>query len=193
MKKLVLAMAAGILSVGCIQAQSMKNTLKVGVLGGVAVPSENTAANAGIDVAYQNLVTPHVGIGIATGYNQFFGKKNTLEGTTLENNNVGLVPVAALIHYYPQAKGIYVGTDLGYGFLTGDQKVAANTDVNRPNGGFYLKPELGWHNRNWNIFANYTKVFTSGDEGAIPVGTATQKYNVGSVGIGVAYNIGLGR
>ncbi|MBO9620689.1 MAG: hypothetical protein J7539_16820 [Niabella sp.] len=192
MKKLVLAMAAGILSVGCIRAQSMKNTLKVGVLGGAAVPNENAAANLGVDVAYQNLVSPHVGLGIATGYNHFFGKNNTINGVTLNNNSFGVVPVAALIHYYPRAKGIYVGTDLGYGFLTGDQKVAANADVNRPDGGFYLKPELGWHNRNWNIFANYTKVFT-GNTGAITVGNATQKYNAGSIGLGVAYNIGLGR
>ena len=158
----------------------------------MAVPNENAGANAGVDVAYQNLITPHVGIGIATGYNQFFGKDNEVGGVTLNNNNFGVVPVAALIHYYPQAKGIYVGTDLGYGFITGDEKVATNSSVDRPNGGFYLKPEIGWHNRNWNVFAQYTKVFT-GDDGKINVGNSSQKYNAGSIGIGVAYNIGLGR
>lgn len=192
MKKVILAVAMGVLSISFVQAQSMKNTLKVGVLGGVAVPNENAGGNAGVDVAYQNLITPHVGIGIATGYNQFFGKDNKVGGVTLNNNNFGVVPVAALIHYYPQAKGIYVGTDLGYGFITGDEKVATNSSVDRPNGGFYLKPEIGWHNRNWNVFAQYTKVFT-GDDGKINVGNSSQKYNAGSIGIGVAYNIGLGR
>lgn len=192
MKKVVLAAAMGILSISFVQAQSMKNTLKVGVMGGAAVPNENAAANLGVDVSYQNLVTPHVGLGIATGYNHFFGKDNDLGSTTLQNNSFGVVPVAALVRYYPQAKGIYVGTDLGYGFITGDEKVASNNSVNRPDGGFYLKPELGWHNRNWNVFAHYTKVFT-GDDGKINIGNATQKYNAGSIGVGVAYNIGLGR
>lgn len=193
MKKLVLGAVVGLLSISAVQAQSMKNTLKIGAMGGAAVPNENVVANAGVDVSYQNLVTPHVGIGIATGYNHFFGKDNKIEGTTLDNNSVGLVPVAALFRYYPKEKGIYVGTDLGYGFLVGEEKVAANSAVNRPNGGFYLKPELGWHNRNWNVFAHYTKVFTPSNEGKIPVGNTNQKYNVGSIGVGVAYNIGLGR
>lgn len=57
-KKVILGL--GILSTGLLSAQNsqMTNMLKVGVNGGVAVPSSNASANVGVDVAYQNLVTP---------------------------------------------------------------------------------------------------------------------------------------
>jgi hypothetical protein len=73
-KKVILGL--GILSTGLLSAQNsqMTNMLKVGVNGGVAVPSSNASANVGVDVAYQNLVTPGFGLGIATGYNQFLEK-----------------------------------------------------------------------------------------------------------------------
>lgn len=179
-----------VLSATFVNAQhvSMKNTLKFGVMGGVSVPNNNAGGNVGLDVGYQHLVTPHVGIGIVSGYNQFFGKEN--DG--IKNNNFGVVPVAGLFRYYPASKGIYFGTDLGYGFIVGDAKVASNSLVERPNGGLYLKPEIGYHNRNWNVFLHYTKVFTA-DNGTISGVKESQKYNAGSLGIGVAYNIGLGR
>ncbi len=186
MKFLKMSLVAAIftLTAGAVSAQSYKNTFKIGVMGGASVPSENASANVGLDLSYQHLVTPHVGLGIATGYNQFFGKENN--GNT--NNNFGVVPVAGLVRYYPSDKGFYLGTDLGYGIITGADKVAENSNVDMPSGGLYLKPELGWHNRNWNVFAHYTKVFT-GDAGQI----GDQKFNAGSVGVGVAYNLPLGR
>ena len=56
-KKVILGL--GILSTGLLSAQNsqMTNMLKVGVNGGVAVPSSNASANVGVDIAYQNLVT----------------------------------------------------------------------------------------------------------------------------------------
>lgn len=169
------------------QSASMNNMLKIGVNAGASVPSENASANVGLDVAYQYLVTPGFGLGIATGYNQFFGRDNGLDGGTINNNNFGVVPVAALIRFYPMKTGFYAGADLGYGFIVGDEKVASNSNVDRPDGGFYLKPELGYHNRDWNFFLHYTKVFT-GDKGKL----GSQDYNAGSLGAGVAYNIPLG-
>ena len=32
---------------------------------------------------------------------------------------------------------------------------------------FYLKPEIGYHNQDWNFAVQYTKVFT-GDKGNLP-------------------------
>lgn len=189
--KAILIGAALLFTTAAVHAQSMKNMIKIGVLAGASVPSNNSAAAAGLDVAYQNLVTPHFGLGVATGYQHHFGKENNLGGTQLDNNGFGVVPVAALVRYYPKAEGIYIGTDLGYGVITGDKRVATNSAVARPDGGFYLKPEVGYHNRNWNIFAHYSKVFT-GDKGTINVGNASQKYNTGIIGVGLAYNIGLG-
>lgn len=183
-RKLVLGL--GLLSAGFTQAQDadMTNMFKIGGNVGIAVPSSNASANLGVDFAYQHLVTPGFGLGITTGYNHFFGKEN--DG--LQNNDFGMVPLAALIRVYPQETGFYFGTDLGYGFLTGNENVASNSSVKRPDGGFYLKPELGWHNRHWNVALQYNKVFT-GDKGQI----GSQDYNVSSIGLGVSYNIPLGK
>jgi len=190
--KALLAGLALFFVAGTANAQSMKNTLKIGALAGPSVASRNASAAAGLNVAYQNLITPHFGLGVTTGYHHHFGKDKDVSNTTLKNNDFGVIPVAALFRYYPKSEGIYVGTDLGYGVITGDDKVASNSSVERPNGGFYLKPEVGYHNRHWNIFAHYNKVF-NGSDGTIRVNGASQKYNAGIIGVGLAYNIGLGR
>lgn len=184
-KKSILGL--GLVTVGLMSAQDaqMRNMLKVGVNGGFAVPNENASASVGLDLAYQNLVTPGFGLGIATGYSQFFGREN--EG--LDNNDFGVIPVAALIRIYPKQMGFYLGTDIGYGFIVGDDKVASNVgSPDRPDGGFYIKPEVGYHNKDWNFAVQYQKTFT-GDKGEI----GTQKYNAGSLGVGVGYNIPLGK
>jgi hypothetical protein len=177
---------AGILTAGVVSAQSaqMNNMIKVGANAGLAVPSDNVSASVGVDVAYQNLITPGFGLGIATGYTHYFGKS----ANGYDNNDVGVVPVGALIRIYPKQTGFYFGTDLGYGFLVGDDKVATNSTVDRPDGGFYIKPEIGYHNRSWNFFVQYQKVFV-GDKGDLP----NQDYNVGNIGVGFSYNIALGK
>lgn len=177
---------AGIVTAGVASAQDsqMNNMIKVGANVGLAVPADNVSAAVGVDVSYQNLITPGFGLGIATGYSHYFGKDN--DG--LNNNDVGVIPAAALIRIYPKQTGFYFGTDIGYGFLVGDEKVASNSAVDRPDGGFYIKPEIGYHNRDWNFFVQYQKVFT-GDKGDI-VG---QDYNVGNIGVGFGYNIPLGK
>lgn len=182
-------LAAGILTAGLVSAQSaqMNNMIKVGATAGIAVPSDNVSAAVGVDVAYQNLITPGLGLGIATGYTHYFGKDNN----GYNNNDVGVVPVAALFRVYPKQTGFYFGADLGYGFLVGDEKVATNSTVSRPDGGFYLKPEIGYHNRDWNFYVQYQKVF-AGSNGDI-ASPASQDYNVGSIGAGFSYNIPLGK
>lgn len=190
LKKSILAV--GILGAGLVSAQSadMKNMIKVGANVGIAVPQENASAALGLDVAYQNLVTPGFGLGIATGYTHYFGRENTVGGLAVDNNDFGVVPVAALVRIYPKQTGFYFGTDLGYGFITGDKQVASNTVVatERPDGGLYIRPEIGYHNRDWNFAVQYQKVFT-GDKGEI----GDQKYNAGALGLGVSYNIPLGQ
>ncbi|ROI10655.1 hypothetical protein EGI11_01810 [Chryseobacterium sp. H3056] len=182
-KKSILAL--GVVTAGLVSAQSadMNNMIKIGVNGGIAVPAENAGGNLGLDVAYQNLVTPGFGLGIASGYSHFFGRDNN----GINNNDFGVVPVAALIRVYPKQTGFYLGTDLGYGFIVGDDKVASNNATARPDGGFYIKPEIGYHNRDWNVALQYQKTFT-GDKGEI----GSQKYNAGAIGVGLGYNIPLG-
>jgi len=184
MKKTILAL--GLMTAGLVSAQSadMRNMLKVGVNGGIAVPAENAGGNLGLDLSYQNLVTPGFGLGIATGYSHFFGREN--DG--IDNNDFGVIPVAALIRVYPKQTGFYLGTDLGYGFIVGDDQVASNSTVARPDGGFYIKPEIGYHNQDWNFALQYQETFT-GDKGEI----GSQSYNAGAIGVGVGYNIPLSR
>lgn len=169
------------------QSADLNNIIKIGINGGVATPSSNVSGNLGVDVMYQHLVTPGFGLGVSTGYNHFFGKENTVNNITIKNNDLGVVPIAALFRYYPEKMGFYVGTDIGYGILVGDAKVASNTLANRPDGGFYLRPELGWHNPQWNLALQYVKVFTN-NNGNMP----GQDYNVGALGLSVSYNIPLG-
>lgn len=184
---------AGILAGGLLSAQSanMTNMLKIGLNGGVSTGG-NTAANLGVDLSYQHLVTPGFGLGIATGYNNYFGKDRNvaINGVNVDvrNNDFGVIPVAALFRVYPKEMGFYFGADVGYGFIVGDDYVAENVAVTRPDGGFYIKPEIGYHNRDWNFFAQYNKTFT-GDKGQI----ADQKYNAGAIGVGFSYNIPLGK
>ena len=163
----------------------MKNMIKIGANVGIAVPQENASAALGLDVAYQNLVTPGFGLGVATGYTHYFGRENA----GYSNNDFGVVPVAGLIRIYPKDTGFYFGTDLGYGFIVGDNEVASNdiTNTQRPDGGFYIKPEIGYHNNDWNFSLQYQKVFT-GDTGNL----AGQDFSAGSLGLGVSYNIPLG-
>lgn len=186
------ALVAGIFAAGLVSAQSadMNNMLKVGVNGGVSTGG-NTSANVGFDLSYQNIVTPGFGLGIATGYNQFFGKTKSFSAGDVKYNDFGVIPVAALLRYYPARTGFYGGADLGYGFIVGKNNVAKDGspyNAEMPNGGFYLKPEIGYHNQNWNFFVHYTKVFT-GDKGQI----GDVKFNAGTIGAGVAYNIPLGK
>lgn len=185
------AVAAAIFATGLVSAQSadMTNMFKIGANAGVATGG-NAAANLGLDVSYQHLVTPGFGLGIASGYNHFFGKEATINGVKVKNNDFGVVPLAALFRVYPEKTGFYAGADLGYGFLVGDEKVTDNAVYNaaRPDGGFYLRPELGWHNKDWNVYAHFTKVFT-GNKGNV----ADQKFNAGTVGLGFGYNIPLGK
>lgn len=162
----------------------MKNMLKVGVNAGLSIPTTNTIASLGVDLAYQYLHTSNWGIGLATGYTHFFGQENN----GLQNNGVGLVPAAAMFRYYENRTGIYFGTDLGYGFLMGNNYVAANSLVTRPKGGVYFKPEIGYHNDRWNIALQYTKLFTNNNSDI-----GTQNYSVASLGMGISYNFLLGK
>lgn len=195
LKQLVLGLGILVGGVASAQSSDMTNMFKVGLNGGVSTGG-NTAANLGVDLSYQNLITPGFGLGIATGYNHYFAKDRTINGVDVKNNDFGVIPVAALFRIYPKQTGFYFGADLGYGFIVGDDKVASSTNptnvaytnVDRPDGGFYIKPEIGYHNRDWNFFVQYNKTFT-GDKGQI----GDQKYNAGAIGVGFGYNIPLGK
>lgn len=117
---------------------------------------------AGLELKGQFMETEHLGIGLTTGYNQFFGKENF--------SGFGTIPLGAFIRVYPSAAGFFAGLDGGYSFVTGEGS---------PKGGAYLRPQIGYHNYNWNFFGFYDNIFRSDLNGG----------NIGSVGLGVTYNV----
>jgi hypothetical protein len=135
-----------------------KAGLKVGVpVGDVA---DFSSVTAGVDFRGQYLVNPNFGIGIASGYNHFFGKDGA--------DDFGLIPLAGFARYYPQSEGIFFGADFGYGFLT---------NANDNSGGLYLNPQIGYHNEKWNFYGYYQHTFAEND------------FDIQVVGVGVTYNI----
>lgn len=170
MKKTVFVLLMTIATGVTINAQettpiTKKNSwLKLGANAGVPLgnAADVSSAVVGLDFKAQLMETNHVGIGLTTGYNHFFAKDNF--------KDFGTVPLGAFIRVYPQSKGFFAGLDAGYSFVT---------NIKSADGGLYVKPQLGYHNYDWNFFGFYNGIFRSNaDGGTIP-----------SAGIGASYNI----
>jgi len=164
MKKIILVVA---LFIGTatfaqdVEINSKNSWLKLGLNAGLPVGDAADASSfaVGLDLRGQYLVTEHFGIGVTSGYNHFFGKDGL--------DDFGLVPLAAFGRYYFQTEGVFLGADLGYGFLT-------NIDNS---GGLYVNPQVGYHNADWNIYAYYQNTF------------AENEVDIQVVGIGATYNL----
>ncbi|RYY45517.1 MAG: hypothetical protein EOO06_16340 [Chitinophagaceae bacterium] len=170
MKKVFLS-AAIMLSTIAVFAQepeteitSKNSWLKAGLSAGVPVGdlSDSHSFVAGLELKGQLMSTPHLGIGLTTGYNHFFEKDGF--------ESFGTIPAGAFIRVYPKAKGFFAGTDVGYSFLT---------NANGADGGFYVKPQIGYHNYSWNVFGFYNGIFRGENTGG----------SIQHVGIGATYNI----
>ncbi len=136
--------------------------LKAGLIAGVPVSDAGDASsfNLGLDLRGQYLFNPNLGIGLASGYTHFFGKDGF--------DDFGIIPAAGFIRYYFNTSGLFLGTDFGYGFLTG---------VDNNEGGLYINPQIGYHNRDWNMYAFYQNTFAEND------------LDLQNIGLGVTYNI----
>jgi hypothetical protein len=165
MKKIILLLT--MFSIGVSYGQNSEITpnnswLKLGL--NVAAPVGDIADFSpfmlGIDLRGQFLTNPHFALGIASGYNNYFGKD--------DYSDFGLIPLAAFGRYYFNESGWFVGLDLGYGFLTNVE----NTD-----GGLYLNPHFGYNTYDWNFYLFYQYTDT---------GLET---DIQSVGLGITYNI----
>ncbi len=139
--------------------------IKAGVNVGLPVGdlAEQSNFALGAEVKGQLMSTPNWGLGLASGYTHYFPKSGS--------ENFGSVPVGAFVRYYPARQGFFAGADLGYSFQTGSGT--------NGNGGIYARPQLGYHNRLWNIFAFYNGVFREADRGG----------HLQHVGIGTTFNI----
>lgn len=137
--------------------------LKAGITVGMPVGDASKVSSfiAGVDLRGQFMSTRHFGLGLATGYNHYFGKDG--------GDAFGTIPLALMLRYYPKAKGLFVGADLGYSFLT---------NVSGVTGGLTVKPQIGYHDYNWNFFGFYNHVFTK-----------SEVIDIQSVGITATYNI----
>lgn len=140
--------------------------LKLGLNLGVPVGDigDYSSFAFGLDVAAQFMRTDNFGLGVVSGYTNYF-KDSEVVGA----QDFGAIPLGVMFRYYPQPSGFFIGTDTGYTFLTGD--IASD-------GGFYIRPQIGYHNYDWNIFAFYNQVFTS-DPAA----------DIQSIGVAATYNI----
>ncbi|MBU3821530.1 hypothetical protein KO566_05610 [Flavobacteriaceae bacterium XHP0103] len=170
MKKLVLSLALLVTSVTFAQQTDIEDIdinsdnswLKAGIVAGIPVgdASDVSSFNLGADVRGQVLLNPNFAIGAASGYTHYFGKDGF--------DDFGIVPLAGFARYYFTPNGLFLGSDLGYGFLTG---------VDGNSGGLYVNPQIGYHNRDWNIYAFYQNTFAEND------------VDLQSVGVGFTYNI----
>jgi hypothetical protein len=145
------------------EVTSKNSWLKVGVEAGLPVgkTSDYSSFEAGLVLSGQWMATRNFGIGLTSGYNNFFGKDGA--------EDFGLIPAGLLLRYYPASKGFFAGTDVGYSFLT---------NVSAQSGGAYIKPQLGYHNYSWNVYGFYNQVFLN------------KGFNdVQNVGIAATYNI----
>ena len=167
MKKVILLVALFVAGTTFAQTQevdvtSQNSWLKVGLNAGLPVGDldDISSFSVGLDLKGQYLVTPNFGIGLATGYTHLLGKDGV--------DDFGIIPAAGFARYYFRPSGLFLGADVGYGFLT-------NIDNN--SGGLYVNPQIGYHNEDWNFFAYYQNTFAEHD------------VDIQVVGIGATYNL----
>lgn len=175
MKKKIMTAAFALFATAAAFAQqtttedvtSKNSWLKVGLEASVPVGDVSDASSfaGGVVLAGQWMVTPHFGLGVASGYTNFFGKDNV--------KDFGVIPANVLLRYYPKAEGFFVGADAGYSFLT---------NIDGKTGGFSFKPQLGYHNYSWNFYAFYNHVVLSDNYSDIQ-----------NVGVGATYNLRFGK
>lgn len=128
-----------ILSAIVIHAQKVDRTsFRGGVNTGIVMGdfSEAFSFVLGVDITQHWGVSKALDIGIATGFSNAFGEKQTVsaEGVTLATDfdNFQIIPVGASIRLYP-ARGFKIGGDAGYAIGINEGN----------NGAAYYRPMLG--------------------------------------------------
>ena len=137
----------------------------------VGLPTGDTSDaysfTAGVDASYLWPVAAEFNVGLATGYNAYFGKTIEYAGYSYDVPTLSLVPVAASAQYLvtPQFS---LGVDLGYGFLFQDGE---------SDGGFYYQPKAAYHFGPSQVFLSYAGVSKDGS-------------TLSSINLGYAYSFG---
>lgn len=135
--KLLFLLFFSLLTIG-LQAQIDRTNFRAGANVGLVVGdfSEAYSLNLGLDIYQHWGVSREVDLGIATGFSNAFGEKETISnaGITVETEfaNAQFIPVAGSLRIYPTS-GFKIGGDVGYAI-----------GVNKGNnGGFYYRPSMG--------------------------------------------------
>lgn len=172
MKKILLASAIALF--GLANAQE-KGNFSIGAHIGLPTGdiAESHNFNFGVDVAYLHPVAENFKLGVTTGYSHYNGKsiEESAFGYSVSYKvpGFGVIPVAATAQYTFEGANVFIGADLGYGFLTG--KLTEGTT-----GGFYYQPKVGY------TFAEKHNVALSYKGISVEGGT------VGSVNLGYGFN-----
>ena len=170
MKTMLSAIVAVMVTAGVSAQETTKMTrrnswIKAGVNMGIPIAKlgDQSGFALGAEVKGQLMSTPHWGLGLASGYTHYFPKDG--------HENFGSVPLGIFGRYYPARSGVFAGAELGYSFQTGSHL--------NGNGGMYVRPQIGYHNRLWNIFGFYNGVFRKSSNGGA----------IQYLGIGTTFNI----
>lgn len=143
--------------------------LKVGPNIGIPLftTRNSTSMVLGLDVSMQFLRTKASGIGVKTGYSQYFSKVSNVA-------DFGEIPLAIMYRFYPKSTGYFAGLDVGYSLILNS---TATT------GGYMMRPQVGYHSDYWNYFLylNYISYSNTTNDGTIT-----------SLGIGITRNIKFG-
>ncbi len=122
-----------------IHAQYVDRTnFRAGVNGGLVLGdySESYSLVLGLDVYHHWGISKALDLGLATGFSNAFGEKQTITagGVNTETtfDNIQFIPLAGSLRVF-LAKGFKIGADVGYGL-----------GINAGNeGGLYYRPALG--------------------------------------------------
>ncbi|WP_087093098.1 outer membrane beta-barrel protein [Elizabethkingia anophelis] len=135
---------------------------KIGANVGIPVgdASDLSSFTMGVDAAYQWRVAENFDLGIATGYQHFFGKNVNIYGASYKVEDLGYIPVAASAQYSVDPN-FFIGADLGYGFITSKSSST---------GGFYFQPKAGYQKKDWELYLAYKGLSNNGTVGSINLG-----------------------
>ncbi|WP_396637299.1 hypothetical protein [Maribacter sp. R77961] len=120
------------------EAQIDRTNFRAGVNAGLVVGdfSEAYSLTLGIDIYQHWGVSRELDLGIATGFSNAFGEKesSSVGGVTVQTefDNAQFIPIAGSLRIYPTS-GFKIGADVGYAI-----------GLNEGNdGGFYYRPSMG--------------------------------------------------
>jgi len=120
------------------EAQIDRTNFRAGVNAGLVVGdfSEAYSLTLGIDIYQHWGVSRELDVGIATGFSNAFGEKesSSVGGVTVQTefDNAQFIPIAGSLRIYPTS-GFKIGADVGYAI-----------GLNEGNdGGFYYRPSMG--------------------------------------------------